>query len=190
MREAYGLFGVYDSTFAWGSDVALGTRWEENFGMQLYVNTHIVSYHLHELSFDSWKNKLVEAIPYWFRRGTGKTPEHLSAQEQQAVKERLDARVLDVVEFEEDIRRLEAAFSGPESFRPQVVMGRSAPTLRDFVWHLRAQLKRYRLELQHAEIWKRIERGKSVAQQPQDHRAEALDRVTSPAAARIGVAQG
>ncbi|MHC4593223.1 MAG: glycosyltransferase, partial [Planctomycetota bacterium] len=52
LKEAYERFGVYDPSFAWGSDQELGMRWEKH-DVRMYVNTNIVGYHLHWLSFDS-----------------------------------------------------------------------------------------------------------------------------------------
>jgi len=158
MREAYDMFGTYDPSYVWGSDTEMGRRWEEKHGVHIYVNTNIVGYHLHKLSFDFWKSKCIEAVPYWFRRSTGMSPEEMPADARRALREKLDASDLDAASLESEMRRLEAAFSSPESFAGETVMGERVYTLNDFTWRIRALLKQYRIFLQHMELWRIVQR--------------------------------
>jgi hypothetical protein len=152
------MFGTYDPSYVWGSDTEMGRRWEEKHGVHIYVNTNIIGYHLHELSFDFWKSKYIEAVPYWFRRSTGMSPEEMPADARRALREKLDASDLDAARLESEMRRLEAAFSGPESFAGETVMGERVYTLNDFTWRIRALLKQYRIFLQQMELWRIVQR--------------------------------
>jgi hypothetical protein len=161
MREAYEMFGTYDPSYVWGSDTEMGRRWEEKHGARIYVNTNIIGYHLHELSFDFWKSKCIEAVPYWFRRTMGMSPEEMPPDARQALREDLDASDLDAAGLESEMRRIEAAFTGPESFVGETVMGERVYTLSDFTWRIRALLKQYRTLLQQMELWRIVEHSRA-----------------------------
>jgi glycosyltransferase involved in cell wall biosynthesis len=157
MREAYASFGMYDPQFAWGSDQALGRRWEQEHGARIYVNTNIVSYHLHRITFDSWKAKCIEGAPYWFKRNMGMAIEDLPRDGRRAVREELDSMETGPEAVEAELRRLETNFTGPGSFDGDVVMGRPAFTLDQLVYRLRPLLRDYRKCIQYKEIWRRIQ---------------------------------
>ncbi len=156
LRDAYDRFGLYDPTYSWGSDQELGGRWQER-GVRTYVNTMIVGYHLHWLSFASWRQKCITGAPYWFRRNMGMPLEELSGVGRRAVRDKLAGSLLDVGAVEAEIRRIEAAFSGPEVFGGETVMGGHARTLTAFSGRMRMLLTEYRPHLQYTELWKRIE---------------------------------
>ena len=156
LRDAYDRFGLYDPTYSWGSDQELGGRWQEQ-GVRTYVNTMIVGYHLHWLSFASWRQKCITGAPYWFRRNMGMPLEELSAAGRRAVREKLDESLLDVAAVEAEIRRIEAAFTGPETFGGETIMGTPGRTLTEFNGRMRMLLAEYRTHLQYTELWKRIE---------------------------------
>jgi len=154
LRETYERYGGYDPLYAWGSDVMLGRRWERDFDLTLVVNTDIVTWHLHRLTFDSWRAKLLEATPHWLRRTTGKAPGDLSPEERDEARARRDRvlRRLNPAVFEREMRRLEAAFRGPEAYRPLGVLGAPCPDLGVFVWRMRALLNEYRKVVQYGEV--------------------------------------
>ncbi|MHC5033491.1 MAG: glycosyltransferase [Planctomycetota bacterium] len=165
LKEAYERFGVYDPSFAWGSDQELGMRWEKR-DVRMYVNTNIVGYHLHWLSFDSWRGKCITGTPHWFRRHMGMTPEELPASGRQAVRDTLDECEFNMHDVEREIRRVEESFNGPESFSGESIMGVRVRTLAELNSCLRRLLKDYRTQLQYAEIWKRIESAAEAPAQP------------------------
>jgi hypothetical protein len=140
-------------------------RWEKH-DVRMYVNTNIVGYHLHWLSFDSWRSKCITGTPYWLRRHMGMTPEELPASGRQAVRDRLDEYEFDVHDVEREIRRVEESFNGPQSFSRETVMGVRVRTLAELNSCLRRLLKDYRTQLQYAEIWKRIENAAEAPGQP------------------------
>jgi len=157
LREAYERFGTYDPAFPWGSDQELGRRWEEGHGVRIYVHPHIVSYHLHWLSFDQWKRKIQSVVPFWFRRNMGMDIEELPLAGREAARRKLAALTISPEAVEADVRRLEAWFQGPDRYRPQTVMGRTAWTLHDFVWAMRKLLHGYRDYLQCREICRHLD---------------------------------
>jgi hypothetical protein len=59
--------------------------------------------------------------------------------------------------MENDLRRIERSFSGPESFAGETVLGVRVRTLAEFNGRLRRVLTDYRTHLQYVELWKRIE---------------------------------
>ncbi len=151
-RESYERFGMFDPSFAWGSDQELGRRWEHGHGVQVYVNTGIVSYHFHRLSFDQWRSKCIMAAPIWFRRNTGIHVCDLPEEGKRAVWDELANLTVDAAAVEQEMRRIEARFDGPDAFTSETVMGSPAFTLEEFVFRLRAVLKDYRKYLQYNEI--------------------------------------
>lgn len=153
-RETYVRYGGFDPAHAWGSDVMLGRRWAGAFDLRLVVNTDIVTWHLHRLTFDSWRAKLITAVPHWLRRGTGKAVEDLTEEDlaRTESKRRQYLERNDPAIVEREMRRLEAAFAGPDAYRPLTVLGGVCPDIGTFVWRLRAALKEYRLYVQHEEL--------------------------------------
>jgi hypothetical protein len=122
LKEAFDRFGLYDPAYAWGSDQELGRRWETGHGGRIYVDTNIVGYHLHWLSFDWWKSRCIEAAPSWFRRHMGMLPEELPPEGRHAVRDKLDTDGVDMGAMENDIKRIEQSFSGPASFAGETVL--------------------------------------------------------------------
>ncbi len=157
LREAYRRFGTYDPTLAWGSDQGLGKVWQQEHGCRVYVETGIVSYHLHRLTFASWKAKCIAGAPYWFRRNMGMPIEELPPAGRLAVRRELDERQIDPAAVEAELKRIEESFDGPDRFRGETVKGQPARTPEELTYLLRPILRDYRKWLQYNEIWKRIE---------------------------------
>ncbi len=134
-REAYERFGAFDPAFKWGSDTELGARWQDA-GCVNIVDTNIISYHLHTLSFESYKRNRMERVPFRFRMSTGRWP--WEATDEDVREARLDLNRfrllgLDLERADADVRRLEAAFEGPSKFTSETVMGIPVQRLDDFV---------------------------------------------------------
>ncbi len=159
LAEAYERFGLYDPAFAWGSDTELGRRWEKARCMDLYVDTSIQGYHLHELTFDGYRGNCTKRAPYQFRRETGRWPSEATEEERGEAREALEGEDLDVAAFEAEMRRLEAEFPGPQAFAGTTVMGRAARTLREFDYLVTPSLKAYRKHLHYTELLRLMELG-------------------------------
>ncbi|MHC4789396.1 MAG: glycosyltransferase family A protein [Planctomycetota bacterium] len=155
LREAYERFGTYDPSFAWGSDQQLGRRWEEQ-GVRIYVDTRLVGYHLHWISFDSWKGKCIEGAPHWFRRHMGMAIEELPPEGREAARKELESLEAESADIEAELRRLEEAFPGPDAFGGVLVMGRPVFTLAEFNYRLRPLIRDYRKWLQYREMCRRL----------------------------------
>lgn len=160
LAEAYERFGLYDPAFTWGSDTELGRRWEKANCMDLYVDTGIHSYHLHELTFEGHRGNCLKRAPFQFRRETGRWPCEATEEERQEAREGLEADELDVAAFEAELLRLEAEFPGPDAFAGMTVMGKQAPTLRDFNYLITPRMKAYRKHLHYAELLRLMARGR------------------------------
>jgi hypothetical protein len=157
LREAYLRFGTYEPTLAWGSDQGLGKVWQQEHGCRIYVDTGIVSYHLHRLTFASWKAKCIEGAPYWFRRNMGMPIGELPPAGRLAVRRELDEMRIDPAADEAELQRIEENFDGPDRFAGETVRGQPARTPEELTYLLRPILRDYRKWLQYNEIWKRIE---------------------------------
>ncbi|MCK4284518.1 MAG: glycosyltransferase family 2 protein [Candidatus Brocadiae bacterium] len=134
LREAYERFGVFDPAFKWGSDTELGVRWQDA-GCVNIVNTNIISYHLHTLSFDSYKRNRKERVPFRFRRSTGRWPREATDEDVRQARlslNRLRLLELDLERADADTRRLEEAFEGPNKFTSETVMGIPVRRLDEF----------------------------------------------------------
>jgi len=154
-QESYRRFGMFDPSYQWGSDTALGRAWRDKHGVRVYVDTGIVSYHLHDLSFDSWKANCLKRAVYNMTIRTGKQPDQLSDQERGWVLEQLEwAWVLAPDQVERELRRLEEEFPGPGAFCGATFMGARLRTLEEMVEYLRPVLMRYKAYLQYGEIWR------------------------------------
>ena len=171
-REAYVLFGAYDPAYVWGSDTGLGKRWESAHGVRVYVHTGIVSYHLHRLSFASWKENCVKRAPYVCRMQTGLFPEELRPEQRLAVKSRLDGMELDIAALDRDVQRLEEEFKGPERFEGCALLGRRIATLEELSLRLQPPLAAYHTRLEFGEIWRRAQ-GAASPQGPASARPQA-----------------
>ena len=156
MREAYARFGTYNPAFPWGSDQELGRRWTNEHGVRVQVNTDIVSYHHHWLSFDQWQRKCIVAVPHWFKRNMGLAIEDLPAEGRAVAQEELAGMQFDPKSLEDEIRRLEAAFTGPEEFRGDVVMGQPVFNARQLAYRMHGLLTDYRKYLKYKEICCRL----------------------------------
>ncbi len=159
LAEAYERFGLYDPAFAWGSDTELGRRWEKACCMDLYVDTGIQGYHLHELSFEGYRANCIKRAAYQFRRETGRWPSEATAGERDEAREALGETDLDAAAFEADMRRLEDEFPGPDAFAGTSVMGRPARTLPEFDYLVTPLLKAYRRHLHYTELLRLMELG-------------------------------
>ena len=164
LAQAHEQFGLYDPAFTWGSDTELGRRWEKARCMDLYVDTGIQSYHLHDLTFAGHRANCLKRAPFQFRRETGRWPCEATEEERQEAREALAADELDVAAFEAEMVRLEAEFPGPDAYEGTTVMGKRAPTLRDFNYLLTPLIKNYRKHLHYAELLRLMARaGEEVA---------------------------
>jgi len=166
LKEAYALFGGYDTSLGWNSDIAIGQRWEQDHRARLYVNTHIASHHIHLLSFDVWRQKMIETVPFWLKSQVGLMPHELPPQAYRGLKKEMDGIDVDFAGVEAEIRRIEKNFTGPENFRGETVMGSRVQTLGEFVWFLRALLNKYRNQLKIAELWRLMEESGVYANPP------------------------
>jgi len=164
-RLAYESFGMYDTSFPWGSDQELGRRWERDHGVRVYVNPNIISYHLHWLSFDQWRRKCVSSTPIWFRRNMGMSIEDMPEDGRQAARAALESMAIDATAVEREFCRLESVFRGPDRFVSETVLGQPAFGPEELVFRLRPLLKDYRTFLQYTEICRRLdeaEQGESM----------------------------
>jgi GT2 family glycosyltransferase len=159
LAEAYERFGCYDPAYAWGSDTELGRRWEQAGFMDLYVDTSIRGYHLHELTFEGYRNNCIKRAPFQFRREAGHWPSEATPDEREEARLALGDDGLDVAAFEADLVRLEQEFPGPDAFAGTSVMGKPARTLREFNYLVTPLLKAYRKHLHYAELVRLMELG-------------------------------
>ncbi len=157
LAEAYERFGLYDPAFTWGSDTELGRRWEKAGCMDLYVDTSIQGYHLHDLTFEGYRGNCTKRAPCQFRRETGRWPSEATDEEREEAREALAEAELDAPAFEADMRRLEAEFAGPDDFAGTTVLGRPARTLSEFDYLVTPLLKAYRKHLHYTELLRLME---------------------------------
>lgn len=153
LRETYSRFGMFDPAYVWDSDTALGKIWQQH-GVRFHVNTGILSYRLHHLSFDSWRSNYAARARYLLRQVTGKWPEQLSAERQGRVLECYESALdFDLSVFEREMRRLEEDFTGPKAFTGGTFMGMRLDSVQDLVDYLSPLLMRYKECVQYGEVW-------------------------------------
>ncbi|MFW6119093.1 MAG: glycosyltransferase family 2 protein [Planctomycetota bacterium] len=159
-RESYERFGLFDPTYDWGSDTELGLRWARQADLNLYVSTRIVSYHLHELSFDAWKRNCIRRARYSVRMDCGRWPEELPPAGRADVERQLGALRLDTDAFESEMRRIETEFTGPDEFGPVDFMGRRFGDFTEFCRSARPAIMQFKNYLQLTEV-RRLTHGKA-----------------------------
>jgi GT2 family glycosyltransferase len=150
--EAYDRFGCYDPAYVWGSDTALGCRWQQAGVMRLFVDTSIRAYHLHELSFAGHRGNCLKRAPFQFRQATGRLPHEVTEDERTRLRSVIEASRAEIAAFEADLQRLEAEFAGPEAFAGASVMGIPTRTLREFDYVTASLLQNYRFYLYCSEV--------------------------------------
>ena len=153
-REAYIRFGGYDPAYVWGSDTALGKLWETLHGVRTYVHTAIASFHLHRLSFDSWKRNALKRAPYACKMQAGMFPDELKLEQRLAVKTRLDGAEINFEALDRDIAQLEQEFTGQGHFQGATLLGRRIADLEELALRLRPLLGAYQTYLEFGEIWR------------------------------------
>jgi glycosyltransferase involved in cell wall biosynthesis len=173
MRETYERFGVYDPAFEWGSDTELGKRWAKR-GVQFYINTGILSYHLHWLSFDSYRANCIKRAAFTCLLGTGVLPEDLPSNLQDSVAQRVSECSLAVEEFEEEMRALESSFPGVREFNEASVLGMKVVSLQGLTYHIRPHLRRYKVALESREMLRRIMTARGAERQQAQGRAPGV----------------
>jgi hypothetical protein len=159
-RQSYERFGLFDPTYHWGSDTELGLRWARQADLTLYVCTRIVSYHLHELSFDAWKTNCIRRARYSVRMDCGFWPEELPPAGQADVERQLGALRLDTDAFESEIRRIEREFIGPHEFGPVNFMDRGFSDFTEFCGGARSAIMQFKNYLQLTQV-RRLMHGKA-----------------------------
>jgi tetratricopeptide (TPR) repeat protein len=160
LAEAYERFGFYDPAFTWGSDTELGYRWQKAQCMNLYVDTSIQGYHLHELTFAGHRSNCLKRAPFQFHLRSGRWPCEATEKERQEARDALEAQELDVPAFEAELLRLETEWPGPDAFAGVTVMGKEAHTLRELNFLITPLLKSYRAHLFWAELLRLMARGR------------------------------
>lgn len=158
LREAYARFGVYDPAYDWGSDTALGLRWEREHGLSFYLRTDIVSYHLHWLSFDSWRENCIRRVPTALRLATGLSPDELPPEVHARVVDNLELFRMDMAAFEAEMRRIERDFTGPDDFGPDTFMGETVRDIEEFDERLRPVIANYKQRLHLTELRELLKR--------------------------------
>ncbi len=148
-REAYEEFGYFDATLDWCSDTELGRRWAEAGSVNRVV-TGIAGYHLHRLTFESYRRNILKRIPFRLRARTGRWPEELDEEARDHIRQSMEQMRLDelnIPRFEEEMRRLEEEFRGSDSLAGITFMGNRLATVEEAVRCFTDLLERYSARL-------------------------------------------
>ena len=111
--EAYDRFGRYEPAYVWGSDTALGRRWQQADVVTVFVDTSIQSYHLHELTYAGHRSNCLKRARFQFHQATGHWPWEATQAERERMGRVVEASSAEVAAFEAELMRLEQEFAGP-----------------------------------------------------------------------------